>query len=33
LMDVLPPLLAQCQALGLQTVTLSEALPHRHLPP
>ncbi len=31
LMDVLPPLLAHCQALGLQPVTLSEALPHRHL--
>jgi peptidoglycan/xylan/chitin deacetylase (PgdA/CDA1 family) len=32
LMDVLPPLLARCQSLGLQPVTLSEALPHRHQP-
>ena len=32
LMDVLPPLLAHCQALRLQPVTLSEALPHRHWP-
>lgn len=33
LMDVLPPLLAHCQRLGLQTVTLTEALPQRHLSP
>lgn len=33
LMEVLPPLLAQCQQLGLQAVTLSEALPHRHPSP
>ena len=33
LMDVLPPLLAHCQRLGLKNVTLAEALPQRHLSP